>query len=128
MSPMASLMTTNRMQQCLNVLTDIYSVFLLLFHGYILLEIKFTTTNDVYLLVPARPMDVRTTSRDFTSSCIVSHYMYSRLTTTPHAHQVPDVSQELADQTPIHPTITMENSIGRLSHALMMTDIFITAH
>ena len=44
MSPTASLMTTYRMQQCFNVLPDIYNVFLLLFHSCILLEIKLTTT------------------------------------------------------------------------------------
>ena len=41
---MASLMTTNRMQQCFNVLTDIYKVFLLVFHCCILLKIKLTIT------------------------------------------------------------------------------------
>ena len=40
MSPMASLVTTNRMQQCFKVLFDIYKAFLLLFHCCILLEIK----------------------------------------------------------------------------------------
>ena len=45
MSPMASLVTTNRMQQCFNVLTDINKVFLLLFHSCILLEIKLTITG-----------------------------------------------------------------------------------
>ena len=36
MSPTASLVTTYRMQQCFNVLPDIYKVFLLLFHCCIL--------------------------------------------------------------------------------------------
>ena len=42
-SPTASLVTTNTIRQCFNVLTDIYEVFLLLFHCCILLEIKLTT-------------------------------------------------------------------------------------
>ena len=43
MSPMASQLTTNRMQR-FNVLTDIYKIFLLLFYCSILLEIKLTIT------------------------------------------------------------------------------------
>ena len=45
MSATASLGTTNRMQQWFNVLTNIYNVFLLLFHSCILLEVKLTTTT-----------------------------------------------------------------------------------
>ena len=45
MSPMASLVTTIRMQQCFNVLIDIYHEFLLLFYCYVLLEIKLTTAT-----------------------------------------------------------------------------------
>ena len=41
---MASLVTTSRMQQCFNVLIDIYHEFLLLFYCCVLLEIKLTTT------------------------------------------------------------------------------------
>ena len=44
MSLMASLVTTSRMQQCFNVLIDIYHEFLLLFYCCVLLEIKLTTT------------------------------------------------------------------------------------
>ena len=44
MSPTASQLTTNRMQQPFNVLTDIYKIFLLLFYCCILLEIRFTIT------------------------------------------------------------------------------------
>ena len=43
MSLMASLVTTSRMQQCFNVLIDIYLEFLLLFYCCVLLEIKLTT-------------------------------------------------------------------------------------
>ena len=39
----ASLVTTSRMQQCFNVLIDIYHEFLLLFYCCVLLEIKLTT-------------------------------------------------------------------------------------
>ena len=42
---MASLVTTSRMQQCFNVLIDIYHEFLLLFYCCVLLEIKLTTTT-----------------------------------------------------------------------------------
>ena len=45
MSLMASLVTTSRMQQCFNVLIDIYHEFLLLFYCCVLLEIKLTTTT-----------------------------------------------------------------------------------
>ena len=48
MSLPASLVTTSRMQQCFNVLADIYHELLLLFHCCIFLEIKLTTTR--YLL------------------------------------------------------------------------------
>ena len=41
----ASLVTTSRMQQCFNVLIDIYHEFLLLFYCCVLLEIKLTTTT-----------------------------------------------------------------------------------
>ena len=44
MSATASLVTTYKMQQCFNVLPDIYKVFMLLFYCCILLEIKLTTT------------------------------------------------------------------------------------
>ena len=45
MSLMASMVTTSRMQQCSNVLIDIYHEFLLLFYCCVLLEIKLTTTT-----------------------------------------------------------------------------------
>ena len=45
MSFMASLVTTSRMQQCLNVLIDICHEFMLLFYCCVLLEIKLTTTT-----------------------------------------------------------------------------------
>ena len=45
MSLMASLVTTNRMQQWFNVLTDIYHELLLLFHFCIVLKIKFSITT-----------------------------------------------------------------------------------
>ena len=45
MSLMASLVTTSGMQQCFNVLIDIYHEFLLLFYCCVLLEIKLTTTR-----------------------------------------------------------------------------------
>ena len=45
MGIMASLVTTCRMQQCFNVLIDIYREFLLLFYRCVLLEIKLTTTT-----------------------------------------------------------------------------------
>ena len=44
-SLMASQVTTSRMQQCFNVLIDIYHELLLLFYWCILLEIKLTTTK-----------------------------------------------------------------------------------
>ena len=47
MSLMASLVTTSGIQQCFNVLIDIYHEFLLLFYCCILLEIKLTTTTSV---------------------------------------------------------------------------------
>ena len=50
MSLMASLVTTSRMQQCFNVLIDIYHEFLLLFYCCVLLEIKLTTTATTYRL------------------------------------------------------------------------------
>ena len=45
MSLMASLVTTSRMQQCFNLLIDIYHEFMLLFYCCVLLEIKLTTTT-----------------------------------------------------------------------------------
>ena len=45
MSLMASLVTTSRMQQCFNVLIDVYHEFLLLFYCCVLLEIKLTSTT-----------------------------------------------------------------------------------
>ena len=45
LSLMASLVTTSWMQQCFNVLIDIYHEFLLLFYCCVLLEIKLTTTT-----------------------------------------------------------------------------------
>ena len=42
---MASLVTISRMQQCFNVLIDIYHEFLLLLYCCVLLEIKITTTT-----------------------------------------------------------------------------------
>ena len=52
MSLMASLVTTSRMQQCFNVITDIYHESLLLFYCCVLLEIKLitTTTAGVFLI------------------------------------------------------------------------------
>ena len=49
MSPTPFLVTTNRMQQWFNVLTDIYNAFRLLFHCCILLEIKLTITPLLYI-------------------------------------------------------------------------------
>ena len=45
MSLIASLVTISRMQQCLNVLIDIYHEFILLFYCCVPLEIKLTTTT-----------------------------------------------------------------------------------
>ena len=45
MSLMVSLVTTSRMQQCFNVLIDIYHEFLLLFYCCVLLEINLTTNT-----------------------------------------------------------------------------------
>ena len=58
MGPMASLVTTYRMQQCFNVFPDIYKVFLLLFRCCILLEIKLiatatATTATMYMIKDA---------------------------------------------------------------------------
>ena len=47
MGPTTSLVTTSRMQQCFYVLTDIYNVFVLLFHCFVLLEIKLTITTTI---------------------------------------------------------------------------------
>ena len=53
MSLMASLVTTSRMQQCFNVLIDIYHEFLSLFYCCVLLEIKLTTTTTTTKCSPA---------------------------------------------------------------------------
>ena len=45
MNLMTSLVTTSKMQQCFTVRTDIYHVFLLLFHCCILLEMKLGITT-----------------------------------------------------------------------------------
>ena len=55
--PKASLVTTSRVQQCFNVLIDIYHEFLLLFYCCVLLEIKLTTYY-YYQRPVARSFDV----------------------------------------------------------------------
>ena len=55
MSIMASLVTTSRMQQYLNVFIDSYLEFLLLFYCCVLLEIKLTTTTTTRYREFSRP-------------------------------------------------------------------------
>ena len=69
MSPTASQLSTNRMQQRFNVLTDIHKVFLLLFHCCILLEIKLTFT--------ATAAATTTTATDATTTTATTTTMYT---------------------------------------------------
>ena len=62
MSPSASQLTTNRIQQRFSVLTDIYKVFLILFHWCILLEIKRLITATATAAVTAATTTTTTTT------------------------------------------------------------------
>ena len=70
MSLMASLVTISRMQQCFNVLIDIYHELLVLFYWSILLEIILTTTTTT--TTTATTATTTTTTTTTTSSTTIS--------------------------------------------------------
>ena len=73
---MASQLTTNRMQQRFNVLTDIYKIFILLYPCFILLEIKLTITATAAATITTATVATATaaTTRTTTTTMYTAEY------------------------------------------------------
>ena len=75
MSPTASQLTTNRMQQRFNVLTDIYKIYLLLFYCSILLEIRLTITATAATTTATAATAATTTTTTTTTMYMAEYYV-----------------------------------------------------